>query len=257
VAVPLPLEGSFHYSVSPELAARVRPGLRVLVPFGRRRISAYVLGESQPPAGHQLKAVLEVLDDEPLWTEQELSFFRWIADYYLHPLGEVLKTALPAGINLQSRKGATETITGGRKVLRQRIFSATGQTPAKLLRGKATEILAFLAESGEASAAELKARFGDCSPNLKRLTELGLIRLEFREVYRNPFSGEQVERDHPKELNHYQQAALQAVLTAAEQGGFAPFLLHGVTGSGKTTCRPSPTALVRVKAPWYWCRRYL
>lgn len=233
--MPLPLDGSFHYCIPPELADRVRTGVRVLVPFGRRTVSAYVLGFSPPPAGQQLKAVLDVLDDEPLWTEHELVFFRWIADYYLHPLGEVLKTALPAGINLQSRKGATpEAITGGRNVLRQRIFSSTDQTPHKPLRGKATEILAFLNESGEASAAELKARFGDCSPNLKRLTELGLVRLELREVYRNPFSGEQVERDQPKALNQHQQAALQAVLAAAEQGGFAPFLLHGITGSGKT-----------------------
>ena len=213
----------------------MRPGVRVLVPFGRRKVSAYALGFSTPPAGQQLKTVLEVLDDEPLWTEQELGFFRWIADYYLHPLGEVLKTALPAGINLQSRKGATpETITGGRTVLRQRIFSATGQAPLKPLRGKSTEILAFLSESGEASSTELKARFGDCSPNLKRLAELGLVCLEQREVYRNPFSDEQVARDQPKELNRHQRAALQAVLAAADQGGFTPFLLHGVTGSGKT-----------------------
>jgi len=213
----------------------VRPGVRVLVPFGRRKVSAYALGFSTPPAGQQLKTVLEVLDDEPLWTEQELGFFRWIADYYLHPLGEVLKTALPAGINLQSRKGAApETITGGRTVLRQRIFSATGQAPPKPLRGKSTEILAFLSESGEASSTELKARFGDCSPNLKRLAELGLVCLEQREVYRNPFSDEQVARDQPKELNRHQRAALQAVLAAADQGGFTPFLLHGVTGSGKT-----------------------
>ena len=233
--MPLPLDGSFHYCLPPELADRVRPGLRVLVPFGRRKVSAYVLGFSTPPAGQQLKTVLEVLDDEPLWTERELNFFRWIADYYLHPLGEVLKTALPAGINLQSRKGAApETITGGRRVLRQRIFSATGQTPPKPLRGKAAEILAFLSESGEASSPELKARFGDCSPNLKRLAELGLVCLEQREVYRNPFSGEQVERDQPKELNRHQQAALQAVLQAADAAMFAPFLLHGITGSGKT-----------------------
>ncbi len=233
--MPLPLDGSFHYCVPSQLAERVRPGVRVLVPFGRRKVSAYVLGESPPPAGRQLKAVLEVLDDAPLWTAGELAFFRWIADYYLHPLGEVLKTALPTGINLQSRKGADpETVTGGRRVLRQRIFSATGQIPVKALRGKTAEILTFLHQTGEASSAELKTRFGDCSPNLKRLTDLGLLRLEQREVYRNPFSGEQVERDQPKELSPQQQAALQAVLAAADQGGFAPFLLQGVTGSGKT-----------------------
>lgn len=248
MAVPLPLEGSFHYRVPAALAERVRPGVRVFVPFGRRRISAYVLGTSQPPQGQQLKSILEVLDGEPLWTAEELSFFRWVADYYQHPLGEVLKTALPTGINLQTRKGAAqEAVTGGRSVLRQRFFSATGQQPAKPLRGKSVGLLAFLNEAGETSSAELKARFGDCSPNLKRLTDLGLTRMEQREVYRNPFGNEQVQRDHPKALTSHQQAALQVVLDAADGGGFAPFLLQGVTGSGKTEVYLQAIAYCRSK----------
>ena len=235
VAVPLPLEGTFHYRVPASLTGQLRTGLRVYVPFGRRSISAYVLGFSEAPAGQQLKSVQDVLDNEPLWTERELVFFRWIADYYLHPLGEVLKTALPSGINLQSKKvDGTESIRGGRSVRRQRIFSITGQVPCKTLRGKSSEILAFLDSAGETSSAELKARFGDCSPNLKRLTELGLLQLEEREVYRNPFCGEQVERDQPRALTTHQSSALQALLHAADSSGFAPFLLHGVTGSGKT-----------------------
>ena len=67
VAIPLPLEGSFHYQVPERLVPLAVPGKRVLVPFGRRKITGYLLGEAEP-SGAELKEVLEVLDDEPLFT---------------------------------------------------------------------------------------------------------------------------------------------------------------------------------------------
>lgn len=62
VAVPLPLDRTFHYRVPICFQDRIAPGIRVLVPFGRRRISAYVLGFGEPAPGQQLKEVLELLD---------------------------------------------------------------------------------------------------------------------------------------------------------------------------------------------------
>ncbi|CAH2030556.1 replication restart helicase PriA [Trichlorobacter ammonificans] len=236
VSVPLPLEGSFHYAVPESLAAAVRPGIRVLVPFGRRTVSAYVLGCGGAPDGQSLKSILELLDDEPLWSEQQLAFFRWIADYYLHPLGEVLKTALPAGINRQSRKkGDASVLTGGRTIRTERWYRR-GELDrnAVSLRGKSLEILAWVEEAGAVSAAEVKARFGDCAPQLKKLRDTGLLLAEQREAYRNPFAGVTVERDLPKPLSRHQQAALDAVAAPLDSATFAPFLLHGVTGSGKT-----------------------
>ncbi len=235
VAVPFPLDTTFHYRVPARLADRIRPGLRVFVPFGRRKVTAYVLGCTPPPVGQPLKDVLEILDDQPLWTAAELTFFRWIADYYLHPLGEVLKTALPAGINLQSRNGADgEGITGGKKVRRERFFEATKSPEPDKLRGKSQDILDFLQQAGPASARELRQRFGECNQNLKRLVELGRILMREQEVYRDPFAGVQIERDTPKALNVQQQQSLDTILDAAATKQFAPFLLHGVTGSGKT-----------------------
>lgn len=235
VAVPFPLDTTFHYRVPASLASRIQPGVRVFVPFGRRKVTAYVLRFSAPPEGQQLKDLLDVLDPEPLWTEAELTFFQWIADYYLHPLGEVLKTALPTGINLQSRSSADgEAVSGGKKIRHERIFSAlSADAPAKL-RGKGLDILAFLRQSGPVSSAELKARFGECSPNLRRLVELGLVQTSEREVYRDPFAGLTVAKDSPKPLTQHQQQALTTILAAVDNKQFAPFLLHGITGSGKT-----------------------
>lgn len=235
VVVPLPLDTSFHYRVPDSLANRIQPGVRVFVPFGRRKVTAYVLRFSAPPEGQPLKDLLDVLDPEPLWTDAELTFFKWIADYYLYPLGEVLKTALPTGINLQSRSSADgETVSGGKKVRLERIFSALPAAIPTRLRGKSLDIVDFVRLSGPVSSAELKARFGECSPNLRRLVELGLIQLNEREVYRDPFAGLAVAKDSPKPLTPHQQQALTTILTALDKSCFTPFLLHGVTGSGKT-----------------------
>jgi len=238
VAVPLPMEKTFHYRVPPALLLRVSPGKRVFVPFGGRKLTAYVLAFVESSEFAKIKDVIDVLDDDPLWTDGELEFFRWIASYYLHPLGEVLKTALPSGINLQTRKsvsGEAETISGGRNVLREAYYlPGSGSLPEKALGAKAVEVLGLIRTEGEIPAAELRRRFGQCTPQLKRLTELGLVRREEREQFRDPFREEQVDRDTPRQLNHHQQASLDTLLEALDKREFAPYLLHGVTGSGKT-----------------------
>src|SRR5512146_3005046 len=130
VAVPLPLDTTFHYAVPPALAPCVATGMRVLVPFGRRKVTGYVLG-GVAASDEELKEIVDVLDPEPLFTAAELEFFRWVAGYYLHPLGEVIKTALPAGINVASRKrsagvpegaGEEEELAGGRRVKTARFY---------------------------------------------------------------------------------------------------------------------------------------
>ncbi len=238
VAVAVHLDKTFHYRVPPGLEGRALPGHRVFVPFGHRRLTGYILGSVEEAPDTKLKDIIDVLDPDPLWTDNELEFFRWIAAYYLFPLGEVLKTALPAGINLQSRKGdAGEEgqVSGGRNVKREcfyrpTITAETGRQPGS----KAAEILEVIREAGEIPAADLRRRFGQCTAQLKRLVELGLVQGEEREVYRNPFGEESFERDTPRVLNIQQASALNHLAAALDNGSFMPFLLHGVTGSGKT-----------------------
>lgn len=99
VAVALPVYGTFSYSVSDSLRPAVCPGIRVLVPFGRRRVTGYVLGQAADTAGRDIKPVLAVLDDSAMFPASMLSFFRWISEYYKHPLGQVIRQALPAGLS--------------------------------------------------------------------------------------------------------------------------------------------------------------
>ncbi|MDL2269498.1 primosomal protein N' [Desulfosarcina sp. OttesenSCG-928-G17] len=99
VAVPLPVKGCFDYTVPTSLAALLCPGKRVKVPFGNRIVTGYVMGPGTETDPARLKQILDILDTEPLFPETAIPFFRWTSDYYLHPIGQVISTALPAGLN--------------------------------------------------------------------------------------------------------------------------------------------------------------
>ena len=112
VAVALPVFQTFTYSAPESLAAFVAIGKRVLIPFGRRRITGYVLGPVQGLGHKEIKAVLDVLDDLPLFPSAMVPFFRWISDYYKYPLGEVVKNALPGGLNIRDYVQVSLTTDG-------------------------------------------------------------------------------------------------------------------------------------------------
>ena len=116
VAVPLPVHATYTYSVPAALKPLVEPGIRVLVEFGSRKISGYVLDWVEAPDIERIKPITDVLDARPLFPAAMLSFFRWIAGYYYHPMGEVISEALPGGINVN--EFITYTLSGdGRKAL--------------------------------------------------------------------------------------------------------------------------------------------
>ena len=167
VAVAVHLDKTFHYRVPPQLVARALPGHRVFVPFGHRKLTGYILGTVEGASDNKLKDIIDVLDSDPLWTDIELEFFRWIAAYYIYPLGEVLKTALPVGINLQSSKGTPgedNRISGGRNIKRERFYRPViSAGDVRQPGSKALEILEVIREAGEVPAADLRRRFGQCS----------------------------------------------------------------------------------------------
>lgn len=98
------VSGSFSYGLKEDTAARARPGQRVLVSFGRRRTTGFIVSVHDKPDPRATKPILEILDSEPVFDEGLLRFTRWVADYYLSPWGDVLKAALPAGIALDERR---------------------------------------------------------------------------------------------------------------------------------------------------------
>ncbi len=112
VAVALPVSKTFTYAVSSPLSHFISTGKRVLVPFGRRRITGYVLELSDVKPRENLKQILDILDEAPLFPESMKPFFQWIADYYKYPIGEVVQCALPAGLTMNDYSEITITKEG-------------------------------------------------------------------------------------------------------------------------------------------------
>jgi primosomal protein N' (replication factor Y) len=104
VILPLALPDLFTYGVPGHLAEKVFPGQRVVVQFGKQKVYAALVAEvhSKAPTAYQVKQVLEIVDDAPVITPAQLKFWKWIADYYLCTLGEVMAAALPSALRLQS-----------------------------------------------------------------------------------------------------------------------------------------------------------
>ncbi|RJQ69994.1 MAG: primosomal protein N' [Desulfobacteraceae bacterium] len=140
VAVALPVYATFTYQVPPALLPAIGAGIRVLVPFGRRRVTAYVLKTAARPPDAALKSIAAVLDDQPIFPPSMIAFFEWIADYYIHPLGEVLQTGLPAGINTTERTYYALSDTGQKELAtrtlappQQAVFQRLAQGPCRLI----------------------------------------------------------------------------------------------------------------------------
>ena len=97
VAVALPVFKTFTYEVPEPLCSSVMVGKRVLVPFKNLQLTGYILAIRDTADVADVKKILDILDDVPLFPPSMVPFFRWIADYYLYPIGQVIKEALPGG----------------------------------------------------------------------------------------------------------------------------------------------------------------
>jgi len=223
VAVAAPLDRLLSYRVPDPLRTRVRIGSRVRVPLGRRQAVGFVMAAADATADG-LKPLLELLDEQPLFHADHAEFYRRAARYYAYPIGEAVRTALPAGL---AGRGSPPA------VLSERIYRLTAnqQQPAG---ARQQELLAFVAAHEPVSLSRLREQFPAPHAVLQRLVELELLAVEEVERRRDPFAGSAVAINRSVSLTAAQQQALDQLAAALAGGGFAPFLLHGVTGSGKT-----------------------
>ncbi len=102
VAVAVPSEKTFTYAVPENFTEDIAVGKRVLVPFGRKSVTGYIVGITEQADREGLKEILVVLDENALFDEEDLEFYRWAAAYYMYPLGKALEEILPGGINIDS-----------------------------------------------------------------------------------------------------------------------------------------------------------
>ncbi len=222
VAIPVPLPKLFDYLAGPgELPA---PGCRVLVSFARREVVGVVLAHatSSEVATTRLKPLLRVLDARPWLSGELLDTLAWAARYYQHPIGEVLETALP--VVLRGSRALPED--GEPALALTPAGHAALQDPA---RRRGTRIEALLEMLG--SAAMGTARLDELLPGW-RTSARSLRTRGWLEPCHLPSSSTALAAIPPPQLNAEQLAAVQAI--NAGHARFAPFLLEGVTGSGKT-----------------------
>jgi primosomal protein N' (replication factor Y) (superfamily II helicase) len=112
VAVALPVKKTFSYALPERLGEEVRVGHRVVVPFNNRRITGYVLGQVPQDQDEDLKEILEIPDPEPMFHRGMVPLFEWMSDYYLHPIGQVIQSCLPGGLNESTYRTADLTHEG-------------------------------------------------------------------------------------------------------------------------------------------------
>ena len=95
VAIHVPIKNTFTYRVPKEFAPLAQVGCRVLVPFHRRMVIGYILEQTPEPVDRDLKEVSDVLDMTPVFPPAMVPLFLWMADYYLNPIGLIIKSAIP------------------------------------------------------------------------------------------------------------------------------------------------------------------
>lgn len=286
----------------------LQPGIRLLVPLGRRQVTGYLLATT-PPAetSYQVREVTEILDQDPVFPAEMIPFFRWVSSYYHYPLGETIKLALPGGLSphsgrqvrltpagrdqLPTRKtsrpaGAPEwldelidrqtlsptrlrTIWPKKKwqhllhawqeeglvVIEECLIAARSRvkmekcarlTPSPapaappILTPAEKRTLALLQEMGgddpltAVPVRHLRESYAGAGRALASLATKQQVLLEEQECWRDPFGEEPPFFPPPAQLTDEQEEALSVLLPAVQEKRFTTFLLHGVTGSGKT-----------------------
>lgn len=223
IALPLPLDRTFTYSVPPEFEERIRPGMRALVPFAGRTLTGFVVAVRQrrPAGGLELKNLQALPDDEPMFTAALLSFTRALGRAYLIPWGEVLQSAVPPSFVPQSRASLSLTEKGREALENSR------------LTDEEREIAACLsARPHSPKYLERKCRAGGLPSLLDRMRRQELIasRQELRLVKRRTKS-DAVSRPRQLELDfspdERTRTAAAAVSGALESRRYARFLVLG------------------------------
>jgi primosomal protein N' (replication factor Y) (superfamily II helicase) len=297
VSVPAPLDQPFTYALPVTLRHRARPGCRIVVPFGPRKLTGVILRSHDEAPEFAAREALRLIDAEPVLDDELMALGRWIANYYCAPLGEVLRSMLPLAGDVRHGKAYSLT-DAGRDAARQLLLDAAPDDPAvevlrllekrplsagrlaKLLpladkairslerkgfiaaeqvvterdplRAPAEKLRLELAPArpgpeGKLNKAERELRaFLELHPGSHRLKDVegtvkgagaaaramarrGLVSL----TPENAAAADGVARA-PHVLNPAQQAAFDCIRQAIQARRFTTFLLHGVTGSGKT-----------------------
>lgn len=243
VILPVPLQGLFTYAVPDGMSVGV--GKRVLVTFGRSKSYLAIVAKVHDvkPEGYTVKPIAQVMDAEPIVTDTQLRLWQWLGDYYLSPIGEVYKVALPAGLKAEDGyKPKTETFIRLTATYRNVTALHVALNVLARARKQLEAFTAYLelsgwdqveegAEPAEVTREELLNASHASADTLKQLEKRQILETYEVEVGRLNHGGD-YRPDLIKPLSSAQQDAYNAVLMSFMKKNVT--LLHGVTGSGKT-----------------------
>ncbi|WP_419943241.1 replication restart helicase PriA [Candidatus Palauibacter sp.] len=239
VAVARTFLGTLAYSIPASLVGAVTPGVRVRVPLGGGVEVGVVdrMGLREDRTRRpRLRDLRAVLDETPVVDAAVLELCRWIADYYVAPLGAVLKAALPPGL-LVGRSGRDASPRARTERVLKLVRDLKTLTERERLFGRAhrqRELYETLeAAGGQAAVRHLTKQHGFARSVLNGIVTRGVAEVVEREVERDPFGGP-VEPERPITLTPAQERVVAALERLGAVGGGEVALLRGVTGSGKT-----------------------
>ena len=244
VSLEIALRKEFDYLIPPGLAGQVEVGSRVQVPFGPRKILGCVTALAEESARTNLKPILKIIGAQTLVTPQVLKLARWIGEYYCCAPEIALKSVLPEAVRKES--------SGWRERLFVRALPVGGEFPKLPKRQQA--VWNIVEERRELALQELLDLAETTAATVRKLEDRGLVEIASEISERDPYAREHILPSQPLPLNPAQAAALEkikAAMNRTEDGGLkmedgsagpssilhppsSTFLLHGVTGSGKT-----------------------
>lgn len=213
------IDQTYTYAVPPRLNF-LTAGWRVIVPFGRQTLDGFVMNvrETDETFDFELKEIADAVDDEPWFTPEMRLLSRWLADFYLCPLAQSMSLFMPGGRSKKIKPKLERVV----KLIAAFDEENFAKAPSQLA------LLKLLRERAEIPAAEIKN-----SSLINSLARKNLVVVENRRILRDSYAKVKAEAK-PLELTPEQSAAIAAVKISLEQKNFRGFLLHGVTGSGKT-----------------------
>ena len=242
VILPVPLSGLFTYSVPEGMAVGI--GMRVLVTFGRSKKYMGIVASlhNNKPEGYEVKPIAQVMDAEPIVTDNQLKLWQWIADYYMSPIGEVYKAALPSGLKAEDGyRPKTELYIQLTPKFRNERSLHVAIDMLQRAPKQMKAFLDYLELSGWDRLDEPDAQTeltrdellneGHTLQTITALVQRGLLETYDKEVGRLNYGGD----PHPeniKPLSQPQQEAFNQIQFSFLKKNVT--LLHGVTSSGKT-----------------------
>jgi len=244
VAVALPISGTFTYTVTGELVGKVAVGKRALVPFSGRKITAYILRIIPPEKRRGIKDIITVIDAYPLFPPHMVKFFEWLSNYYLYPIGLVIKGALPTGLNVRIPDGEKMPSRGwlDRVGLLKMVFITVkkGATIDRSLFDRKRsprnedEFLAMMIKKKEVSLREIKNAFSNGTYLVDKWVTKGFLKKTRRPVARDIVDETLFISTKPPPLNSKQKEVVERISEKLKADAFFTYLLHGITDSGKT-----------------------